>query len=81
MREQLQTDQTTQARKIASRIKSIRPESVTPPPLINGLDLKKLGCPEGQRMGHVLDVVYDAQLDERIHTASEAKQMAEKLLG
>jgi len=81
VREQLQTGQTTQARRIARRAGAIAPQSVSPPPLINGQDLKKLGCREGRPMGQLLRAIYDAQLDERIHTAAEARALARKLLG
>ena len=81
VREQLQTGRAVQARRIARRCGDIAPQSVAPTPLINGEDIKKLGCPEGRRMGQLLKAIYDAQLDEQIHTAAEARALARKLLG
>jgi len=59
-------------RRIARRAAGINPRKVAPPPLVNGRDLKKLGLPQGRKLGRVLRSVYDAQLNEEITTRREA---------
>jgi poly(A) polymerase len=52
---------------------------VAPPPFINGDDLTALGLTPGPLYRKILDAVYDAQLEERIHSKDEAIQLAQQL--
>lgn len=51
-------------------------EQLDPPPLISGNDLKRLGIPPGPIYRQLLDAVRDAQLQRRIHTRTQALDMA-----
>jgi poly(A) polymerase len=80
VRERQQTGRDSQSRRIASRAGSIAPESVDPPPLIDGGDLKTLGLRQGPQIGRVLKQVRDTQLNEHITTRREALAMARRLI-
>jgi len=67
------------SRRIARRIKGIPEDQISPAPLVTGDDLKKLGLLEGPRLGRILRMVYDAQLNEKIATSAEAIAMARRL--
>ena len=47
-------------------------EPVIPPPLLNGLDLLKLGYPPGREIGRLLTLVQDQQLDGTLTNRDEA---------
>jgi poly(A) polymerase len=49
---------------------------VAPPPLITGDDLTAAGLTPGPAFKQILDRVYDAQLEHRVQTHDQAKQMA-----
>jgi len=51
---------------------ALPPEVLDPPPLITGDDLKQLGIPPGPTYRELLDDVRDAQLQDEIHSRSEA---------
>lgn len=55
---------------------ALPPDQLNPPPLITGDDLRRLGIPTGPAYRRILDAVRDAQLDQRIHAADEALDMA-----
>jgi poly(A) polymerase len=55
------------------------PEQLNPPPLITGNDLRLLGIPCGPVYQRILDAVRDAQLEQRIHSPSEALDLAARL--
>jgi len=67
------------SRRIARRVKSIPADEISPAPLVTGDDLKKLGLPEGPRLGRILRTIYDAQLNEDISTSRQAVAMARRL--
>ncbi|HMO25034.1 MAG TPA: hypothetical protein PKB10_02085, partial [Tepidisphaeraceae bacterium] len=52
---------------------------VAPPPLLTGDDLIAIGWSPGKRFKHVLDDVYDAQLEHRITTRDQAIALAKSL--
>ena len=61
------------------RAGAIAPASVSPAPLVTGGDLKRIGLPQGPRIGQILRAVYDAQLNEQITTRRSAMAMVRKL--
>jgi len=77
--EQLQTGGKRQSRRIARRAASIPPEKIAPKPLVTGTDLFKMGLSEGPRVGGILRTIYEAQLNEEIHSRAAAMKMAKKL--
>jgi tRNA nucleotidyltransferase/poly(A) polymerase len=80
VRERLQTGQTLCAEALRARVDSIDPASIWPDPLANGEQLQKyLHLPEGPQLGALVKALYDAQLNERIHTLKEAIEMAREL--
>ncbi|MDX2131133.1 MAG: CCA tRNA nucleotidyltransferase [Planctomycetota bacterium] len=54
---------------------------IAPPPLLGGDDLIALGARPGPAFRGVLDSVYDAQLEGRVATAAQARDLARELLG
>ncbi len=70
----------------ASRIASLRDElaaieqtEYAPAPFITGDDLTAAGLKPGPHFRHILDAVYDAQLEDRVHDRDEALQLAMEL--
>jgi len=55
-------------------------EQLDPPPLITGDDLAEHGIPPGPKYRDLLAAVRDAQLDEEIHTSSEAMAMVDRMM-
>ena len=49
---------------------------VAPAPLLTGDDLTEAGYKPGPKFKHVLEAVYDAQLEDRVRTKEEAIGMA-----
>ena len=66
-------------RILRKRIKQIPADKIAPKPFIDGEDLKRLGLPEGPKIGKVLDKVYEAQLNEQINTRRQALALARRL--
>lgn len=62
-----------------ARFQALPPEELTPPKLISGKDLIAAGFTPGPRFSQVLQAVEDAQLENRIHTPSEALELARGL--
>lgn len=54
----------------------LRSDGVAPPPLITGDDLIADGLPAGPIFKHVLEAVYDAQLEHRVTDRSSAMALA-----
>jgi poly(A) polymerase len=55
-------------------------EDLTPPPLLTGHDLTRMGLEPGPLFKKLLDAVREAQLDGAIRTDQEARQLVERLL-
>ncbi|MCA9027342.1 MAG: CCA tRNA nucleotidyltransferase [Planctomycetaceae bacterium] len=55
-------------------------EVLNPPELLNGSDLQKLGLPPGPQFKEILTAIRDAQLNELIATADEARALAVTML-
>lgn len=56
------------------------PSGIAPEPLINGYDLLEAGYSAGPGFARCLELVYDAQLEDRIATRAEAMTLAASLL-
>lgn len=65
---------------LRKRVAAIAPDSVAPPPLITGDDLRKRHVPPGPIYARVLDEIYTRQLNEHITTRDEALQTLAELL-
>ena len=78
VRERVETTRCDQSRRIARRAGTIAPETISPPPLITGEDLMKMGLTEGRKLGRILRTLYDAQLNEELKNRREALAVAEK---
>ncbi|HDY65530.1 MAG TPA: CCA tRNA nucleotidyltransferase, partial [Phycisphaerae bacterium] len=78
VREQIETTRCDQSRRIARRAGTIAPETISPPPLIIGEDLMKMGLTEGRKLGRILRTLYDAQLNEELKNRRKALAVAEK---
>jgi len=64
---------------VLERHRNMPPEQVEPPPLINGHDLKAMGYEPGPLFRAVLAQVREAQLNGRISTRGEARELARKI--
>ncbi len=65
---------------LGARLAGIRPEAVSPPPLVTGDDLLSRGVPPGPVYGEVLDALYTRQLAEELTTREQAVVALEELL-
>ncbi|TFE67871.1 phosphohydrolase [Methylacidiphilum sp. Yel] len=54
--------------------------SLSPPKLITGYDLIAMGLQPGKKIGEILELVREAQLEEKISSRKEALLMAEELV-
>ena len=54
-------------------------EGVAPPRLLTGDGLVALGFKPGPKFGALLEAIYDAQLEKKIHTRDEAEALARQL--
>ncbi len=54
------------------------PEVLDPPPLITGEDLLELGIPQGPQYRMILEKIRNLQLDQRIHTNQQAKEIVKR---
>jgi len=65
---------------VMRRVAGIPPERISPPPLITGEDLLRLGAQPGPRFADVLSQVERKQMNEEIATYEEAIALARSLL-
>lgn len=63
------------------KLRTYPPSDCAPPPLLTGDHLVAAGYRPGPAFKHVLDQVYDAQLENRVRTPEEALGLACHLLG
>ena len=75
-----QTNSIVCAKRIARRAAGIAPGRIAPRPLLSGKDLKQLGLREGPRLGGILERLYDAQLNEVLHTRAAAMKAAREMI-
>jgi tRNA nucleotidyltransferase/poly(A) polymerase len=80
IREDIETGEQTQARRIARRIGSIDAKKIAPAPYVTGADLKELGLVEGPLLGKVHRKLYDLQLNEQLPSRRAALGRAKKLV-
>jgi len=62
---------------LRSRRGELADEQVRPAPLLTGKDLISMGFIPGPVFGRILDELYDLQLEEKLHTAEEAREWVE----
>jgi poly(A) polymerase len=62
------------------RLERLSREEIAPPPFITGDDLMKLGLRPGPQFKIILDRVYDAQLENTVHSSTEALAMAREMV-
>jgi tRNA nucleotidyltransferase/poly(A) polymerase len=70
--EWLSTGSREETERIASRLESLSPESINPPPLLDGTDLLEMGLSQGPRIGQILEQIRQLQLAEKIETRDQA---------
>ncbi len=63
---------------LTEALAACRDQPPVPPPLIDGEDLKSLGYEEGPRIGRVLRHLEDLQLEGKIATAEEARELCRR---
>ena len=76
----LLTGHLTHCRRVQRRAGTIDPAQVDPRPFVTGKQLKELGMKDGPRMGHLVHVLYDAQLNEEFSTRRTAMKRARALV-
>jgi len=62
------------------RSRELQVDQRPPDPLLLGRHLLELGVEPGPRMGEITRAVYELQLDGRVRTLEEAKEMAKQLI-
>jgi len=62
------------------RARSLGVEHRPPPPLLLGRHLLELGLKPGPRVGEILKIVYEQQLDNQVRTLGEAIEASKRLL-
>ncbi|MEE2907836.1 MAG: CCA tRNA nucleotidyltransferase [Planctomycetota bacterium] len=75
----LGVDQPELAQQVDQRVESLRPSGLAPPRLLGGMDLMEAGFPPGPSFSEILEAVYDAQLEGRIHSEAEALDLAKEI--
>ena len=71
----------TEGSEIARRRHAaIPPDQIAPPPFVTGDDLIDRGLEPGPRYKHILDTLYDEQLDNRLASRDEALQRLRTIL-
>ncbi|MBN2563059.1 MAG: CCA tRNA nucleotidyltransferase [Phycisphaerae bacterium] len=70
----------TPYRQVTIRVRSIPLEEVTPPPLVDGRYLEKLGLPKGPAYKAILDELYYAQLNGDFTMPAAARTRAARLV-
>lgn len=77
----LSTFAATNAESIRSRVRELAstPSGIAPAALLTGDELIRMGLPPGPTFRRILDAVYDAQLEDRVQTLAEARELAARL--
>ena len=65
---------------VRQRAEAIDSADVAPPPLLSGDDLSAIGMTPGPRFGEILKTVYRAQLNKKITTREQARELAGRLM-
>ncbi len=66
--------------RLRRRAADIPPAAAAPPPLLSGDDLSAIGMTPGPRFGEILKAVYRAQLNQRITSKDQARELAKRLI-
>jgi hypothetical protein len=64
------------AGEVRGDLAPLQASGLAPPPLLDGNDLQRLGLRPGPAFRRILDAVYDAQLEGRVQTLEEARELA-----
>jgi tRNA nucleotidyltransferase/poly(A) polymerase len=64
------------AGEVRGDLAPLQASGLAPPPLLDGNDLQRLGLHPGPAFRRILDAVYDAQLEGRVQTLEEARELA-----
>lgn len=77
----LYTTNPVRAAEVENRVRELAatPSGIAPAPLLTGDDLIGMGLAPGPGFRKLLDAVYDAQLEDRVKTLAEARELAENL--
>jgi tRNA nucleotidyltransferase (CCA-adding enzyme) len=62
------------------RARELAVEQQPPAPILLGRHLLEMGMEPGPRVGEITKAVYEMQLDGRVHTLDDARNMAKKIL-
>jgi tRNA nucleotidyltransferase (CCA-adding enzyme) len=62
------------------RARALAVETLPPAPILLGRHLLELGLDPGPRIGELTKAIYEMQLDGRVHTLEEAKEVAKTIL-
>jgi poly(A) polymerase len=63
---------------LKKQLETTKTEVLKPTPLLRGRDLIAQGFKPGPKMGEILSVIYDLQLEEEITTKEQALRIAEE---
>ena len=63
-----------------NRARELMVEQRAPAPLLMGRHLLEMGLPSGPRIGRITKAVYELQLDGRVRSVEEAKEIARRLV-
>ena len=66
---------------VRRQVEALAVTGIAPPPFISGDDLIALGLTPGPVFKHVLEAVYDAQLEGGLSDKSEALRLAKAIAG
>lgn len=77
----LSTISSTVAETVEARVRKLAgtPSGISPPPLLTGDELIRMGFPPGPAFRVILDSVYDAQLEDQVQTLESARELARAL--
>jgi tRNA nucleotidyltransferase (CCA-adding enzyme) len=64
-----------------ARARELQVEEKAPAPILMGRHLIEMGLAPGPRMGEITRAVYEMQLDGRVSSLEEAKEMAREIIG
>jgi tRNA nucleotidyltransferase (CCA-adding enzyme) len=63
------------------RARTLGVEHRPPPPILLGRHVLELGMKPGPRVGEILKIVYEQQLDNQVTTLEQAIESARRIMG
>jgi len=63
-----------------ARARELEVESKAPAPILQGRHLLEIGLQPGPRIGEITRAIYEMQLDGRVRTLEEAKEVAKEMM-